>query len=807
MNLLMQDIWFAIRRFRRSPGLIIAAIVTLALGVGVNTAIFSIADAICLRPLQIADPSHLIAITSVKRTGTADAIDESSLPEYQDILRQVPAFSGVVASSRRGVLLRTPDGLQHLLTYFVSDNYFQVMGAEAELGRLPRPQEVRSEQTTTIILGHRAWVDFFGADSSVIGRTVNVNGTAATVVAVLPASFRGTERLIDPQCYVQASNWVASHPGYSSSDRLDREFSIFGRLAPSATMDQARLQLQTLSRQLAVEYPKANAGRDLVAQWNSTNPVLQKFAALFLLLALSVLLIACANIANLLLALNDSRKREMAMRIALGATRFRLLRQLATEFVILATIAIAGALGLARWIVAIAPNLMPNLGFPLGFDFRIDHRVLAFAACITVLSVLLCAVIPGLATTRSSPLIAMRPQESAGGELRIPARKLFIIAQVAVSMSLLVASGLLVRTLFRIETVDLGFNRAQNEILLSINVNQPALQRSLTFASLIDRMKALPGVTGASMARVVPFAGSGGGVTKFVFAPGEVASPTAGTSVLVNQVDEAYFRVMGIGILQGRAIGGLDTTGSERVVVINRALARRLFGDGPAVGQYIRIDRDKPIDVEIVGIAQDGKYNDVTESSQPYLYLPLTQDSRSDTTLIVTTVTDPAVLLPAARRAIHEMDSSIVITSGVTMKDQIRLATYFNRMEADAATGLGGLAMLLTAVGLFGVISFMVSRRTHEIGIRMALGADRGRVFRQVFNDGLKLVLIGVACGMGLAALLGQAMSSLLFGVNPFDPAAVAGAVAVMAAISCLALIGPARRALGIQPLDALREE
>ena len=807
MNLVMQDVWFAIRRFRRSPGLVIAAIVTLALGVGVNTAIFSIADGICLRPLQIADPSHLIAITSVKRPATADAMNESSLPEYQDIRSQVPAFSGVVASSRRGVLLKTPEGLQHLLTYLVSDNYFEVMGAEAELGRLPKAQEVRSEQTATIILGHRAWIDFFGGDRSVIGRTVNVNGTAATVVGVLPTGFRGTERLIDPQCYVQASNWIASHPGYSSSDRSDREFNIFGRLAPGVTLDQARSQLQALSRQLAGEYPKANAGRDLVAQWNSTNPVLQKFAALFLLLAVAVLLIACANIANLLLALNDSRKREMAMRIALGATHIRLLRQLATEFVVLATLAIAGALGLARWVVAITPKLMPNLGFPLGFDFRIDHRVLAFAACITVFSVLLCGVIPGLSTTRSSPLNAMRLQDSTGGRLRMPARKLFIIAQVAVSMSLLVASGLLLHTLLRIENVDLGFNRAQDEILLSINVNQPALQRSVTFASLVDRMRALPGVTGASMARVVPFAGSGGGMTKFVLAPGEMASPTAGTSVLVNQVDGAYFRVMGVGILQGRGFTRLDTTDSERVAVVNRALARRLFGDGSAIGRHIRIDRDKPIDVEIVGIAQDGKYNDMTEPSQPYLYLPLTQDSRSEATLIVKTAADPAALLPVARRALHGMDSSIWITSSVTMKDQIRLATYFNRMEADLAAGIGGLAMLLSAVGLFGVISFMVSRRTHEIGIRMALGADRGRVFRQVLNDGLKLVLIGLACGMGLAALLGQAMSSLLFDVNPFDPAAVAGAVAVMAAISILALIGPAKRALRIQPLDALREE
>ncbi len=309
------------------------------------------------------------------------------------------------------------------------------------------------------------------------------------------------------------------------------------------------------------------------------------------------------------------------------------------------------------------------------------------------------------------------------------------------------------------------------------------------------------------MARVVPFAGSGGGMTKIVLAPGKSASPTAGTPVLVNQVDESYFRVMGVGVLQGRAIGRQDTPDSERVAVVNRALARKLFGDGPAIGRHIRIDRDKPIDMEIVGIAQDGKYNEVTEPSRPYLYLPLTQDSRSEATLIVATAADPTALLPVARKAVREMDSSILIVSGVTMKDQVRLATYFNRMEADIAACLGGLAMLLTSVGLFGVVSYTVSRRTHEIGIRMALGAARGRVFRQVLNDGLKLVFIGMVCGMGLAVLLGRTMSSLLFGVSPSDPLTVSSAIALMTGISILALIGPARDALRIEPLDALREE
>ncbi|MGD0630434.1 MAG: ADOP family duplicated permease [Terracidiphilus sp.] len=804
----IQDAWFAIRKFRQSPVLVLAALVTLVLGVGVNIAIFSLADGVCLRPLQIGDPSHLVAIESVKGTGGADAATGSSYAEYLDMQRQVPAFSGLAATSNRGVVLKTHDGLQMLMTRVVSDNYFELIGAQAELGRLPTEQESRAAQNATIVLAHRAWIEFFGGDKSVVGRSVDLNGATAIVAGVLPAGFRGTDRFAEPQCFVQESSWLTWAPGERSPNRAtDRDFSLYARLAPGATLEQARGQLEAVARRLAVAYPQSNAGRNFTAEWNSADRRLRLLCALFLALAGAVLLIACANIANLILALNDSRRREMSLRIALGATRGRLLRQLITEYAVLAGMAVGGALWLAQWLVAMVPGLMPNIGFPVGLDLRIDHRVLAFTACITVLSILICGVVPGMSATRSSPLDAMRPPRSMAGKLKMPARKLFVIAQVAVSMALLVAAGLFVRTMLRMESADLGFKRAQRAVLFTIEVDRPTPQRLATFAALVDRMNALPGVTGASVGRVVPFALSGTGATRVVLAPGEAASPTAGTPVFFNQVDESFFRLMGVGLLQGRAIGRQDTPGSQRVVVINRTLARKLFGDGSAVGRHIRIGRDRPIDVEIVGVAADGKYNDVTEPSQPYLYLPVTQDPWAEGILIVTTAADPEALLPVARKAIRETDPSILIILGVTLKDHMRLATFAQLMEANITAGLGGLALLLSAVGLFGVVWYSVSRRTHEIGIRMALGAARGRVFRQVLNDGLKLVLIGMVLGLGLALLVGRAMSSLLYGIKPADPATLVFATGVMVFISILALIGPARRALRIEPLDALRED
>ena len=810
MRTLLQDVWFGLRKFKQSPGLVLAALVTLALGIGVNAAIFSLADGICLRPLDIADPSHLVAVESVKPKQVASGDDRtsSSYTEYMDIRNQVPAFSGLAATSNRGVVLKTPNGLQLLMTRVVSDNYFQIIGAQPELGRVPTEQDARSANIATIVLTHRTWIDFFGGDRNVIGRVVNVNGTSTIVEAVLPARFRGTDRFAEPQCFVQESSWLIRTPSERNPDRsADRDFSLYGRLAPGATIEQARSQLKAVAARLAIQYPQSNAGRNLTAEWSLVDSRIKLLCALFLALAGAVLLIACANIANLLLALNDSRRREMAMRIALGATRGRLFRQLLTEYGVLAVTAVAAALSLAQWLVGMLPGLLPDTGFPIGPDLRIDHRVLAFTACITLFSALFCGVAPGMAVTRGSPLDAMRAPGSLAAKLKLPARKLFIVFQVAVSMVLLVASGLLVRTLLRIENQDLGFNRTQNAVLFSIEVDQPMPRRMTAFTDLTNRMMALPGVTGASVARVTPFALSGGGATRVVLPPGEAPSLTAGTPVAFNQVDESYLRLMGVRLLQGRGIERQDTPESPRVAVVNRTLARKLFGENSALGRHIRIGRDRPIDLEIVGVAQDGKYSNVTEDAQPYMYLPVTQDSWAEGMLIVTTAGDPNALLPVARKAIRELDPSILIMLGITLKDHMRIATFANIMEANITACLGSLALLLSAVGLFGVISYTVSRRTHEIGIRMALGASQGHVFRQVLIDGLKLVLIGSVVGMGLAVVVGWSMRSLLYGVKPADPLTLACAVAVMLAISLVALIGPARRALRIQPLDALRED
>lgn len=807
----VRDIRFAFRKFMRAPGLSLAAVVTLALGIGANTAIFSLVDGIWLRPLQITDPSHLVAIQSLKMKAAADSERESgsSYAEFRDMRERVPAFSDVAAVSGRGVVVDRGDGLKLLVARVVSENYFDVMGARVALGRLPSQSEMLSAETPVMVLGYGAWKSVFAGDPTVVGATVKLSHGAARVVGVLAPGFRGTDRIIDPQVYVSQSGWTTWDPDERNTPRTIREFDLYARLRPGATLDQAREQLRTAGAQLATLYPEASAGRTFAAKWEpeAGDSRMKILSLLLLAVAGAVLLIACTNILNLMLALNDARRREIAMRAALGASRVQLLRQLLTEYCVLAAAGIGGAIVLAQQLIALVPALIPDIGYPLGFDFRIDWRVLTFTAVAGLVSVLFCGLVPGIASSKVSALEAARMRFTPGGRLKMPARKIFVVAQLAVSMALLMATGLLVRTLIHIETMDMGFNQAQNAVLLDVAVSQDGPRRLAEYQALADRVRALPGVRDASVARVVPFPDNGGGATKVVLAQGEVPSATVGTSVWFNLVDDAYFRTIGVPLMRGRAFGSQDGSDSTHVAIVNQTLAKKLFGSEDAVGRHFRIGRDHPVDTEIVGVARDGKYGDVTESQQPYLYLPLAQNSWSEVVVIGTTSGNPDALLPVARKAVREVDPNILVMSAQTLSDHMRFATYLNRMGAWLTAALGGLALLLTAVGLYGVTAYSVSRRTQEIGIRMALGARRATVFTSILRDGFKLDLVGLALGTGLAFLIGRTMSGVLYDVKGLDPIALTVSVALVILVSAVALAAPARRAMRLDPADALREE
>jgi len=808
---ILHDLRFGLRMLWKSPVLTAAAIATLAIGIGANTAMFSLVDGLWLRPLAIADPAHVVAISSVKNHAASDSEEgdiDSSYAEYRDVRERTSAFADVAASSKRGIALETSEGLQMLLATVVSDNYFTFMGARPEVGRVPIESDWHDPQAPVIVLSHSTWMRVFAGDARVVGQTFNVKGGRATIAAVLPPQFRGTERLIESGVYVPQSTWVAWHPDERNLPRTDREYELYARLKPGATLDQARPQLERLSRDLSTDYPQANQDRTLSVAWQSrsSSSQLKVVGTLLLVLAGAVLMMACANIASLLLARNDSRTREMAIRYSLGATRRRLFQQMLTECAILGAAGIAVAVLLASWLIASVPALLPNIGFPLSFDFRIDHRVLLFTMIAGVLSVLICGVPLGIIITRTAPLEAARTHASPA-RLKMPARKIFVVLQAAATIALLMATGLLLRTLIAVQKADIGFNRSQNAVLMQINVDWEGPRRIAEFDALAARMRALPGVKDACVARVAPFALSGGGATRFVLAPGEQPGPAAGTPVWFNWVDDAYFHVLGVPLVRGRAFEHRDSTAAAPVAIVNQALARRLFATDDAVGKHLRVGRDQPQEFEIIGVAQDGKYAGITEAPQPYLYLPFTQDSWAEVTLIVTATKDARPLLPAVRKAVRDVSPNIMILYAQTMTDRIGFATYPSRMAAWLTAVLALLALLLAMIGLYGVGSYSVSRRVREIGIRMALGAPRNAAFKTVLNDGLKLTLSGILLGTGLALLLGRGMSSLLYGVTPFDPITLSGVVFLVLATSTAALLGPARRALRIDPANTLRED
>lgn len=812
MHHLLQDVLFAIRKFQKTPGVILAAILTLALGIGVNTAMFSIIDGICLRPLDISDPEHLLLLKNIKKVAATNAEKGQvnfSYAEYTDLKKMVPAFSTLMAVDRRGAILKTADNSrQSLLINVNSDNYFTGMGLHAEIGRLPTEEELSKTKTPVVVLGYRTWKQIFAGDPSIVGKAIELNGQPATVLGVMSANFQGTERFLDPQLYVPISTWVMWSPGEGAPNRNYRDYEVFARLAPGATLDQAQAQLDAANKNLASAYPATNAGRNYFAGWErSENTGLKIYSALLLALSGAILLICCANIANLLMALNESRRREIAMRMAIGATRMRLIRQMLTEYAALAIAGVLLAFLMAEQAIALVPALIPQMGIPFFLDLRLDHRVMLFSLCLATLSILFFGLGPAVFTTKSSPLDALRTNTAVGSGLRIPIRKLSVLAQVTISMTFLVGAGLLVRTLVHLQTMDIGFNRTQNAALLQIMVDCDNKALMTKFDSIREKMRALPGATGATISRVDPFPTSGGGATYSVLAPNEAVSKTAGIKIRYNLIDHDYFSILGIELLRGRNFGNQDSATSPRVVIVNQTLAKRFFGKTDIVGQHIRLNDEPVIDLEIIGVTQDGQYSDLAESPQPYLFLPQNQaPAWHEVTLTIATAQDPHPLLLTAKK-ILQSDASIFVEESQTFKDRMDFATYPNRMIAYLVLSLGALALVLTSVGLFGVVSYIISKKTHDLGICIALGADRINVLRTVLKEALPMIFGGIGLGLLLSSGAAHALHAALYGVQAIDPLVLLISTGVLVVVAFSALVTPVRRALQIDPVEALREE
>jgi predicted permease len=813
---MFKDLRYGLRMIVKAPGFTVLAVLALALGVCANTTVFSFINGLVLRPLTgVKDPHQLVAVyTSDYSSGLYGG---SSYPDYLDFRNQADAFEGLAAYQDTVLNLTGETEAERLRGAFVTGNFFDVLGVKASLGRTlhPADDDVGSG-TLPVVISDGLWQRRFNSDVNVVGQTLKLGEHVYTIVGVTEPSFRGLRLGLPPQFWLPLS----ADPSYAEAGRGDRGIELTGRLKANVTLAQAQAQLATIAARLAQAYPETNMGtldrphepRPItVAAESLVEPSAQvsvrRVSILLIAVVGLVLLIACANVANLLLVRASARRREIAIRLALGAGRVRLVRQLLTESVLLAIL--GGAVGLlaTQWTAGFLPRFFPPKEAD-GLNLSLDWRVLLFTVAVTVLTGLLFGLAPALQTTRPN-LVASLKDEASGYShrlRRLGLRDLLVISQLALSLVLLIGAALFVRSLQHALTLDPGF-ASQNLLLGSIETRGTGLNKQqgrALFQQTLERVAALPGVSNATLVTVVPI--SGGGDRRGVELEDYQPKPNEDTELNTNVVGPDYFSTVGIPLVQGRDFNPQDREGGPRVVIVNEELARRYFAGQNVVGKRLRIGSDNPYS-EIIGVARNAKYRSLREEPLPFIYIPFTQEYQSGMTIMVRTAGDPASLLAPLRNEIRSLNKDVPVSSVQTMTERIGGQLAVDRMIAVLLSIFGLGALLLAAVGIYGVMGYSVAQRTREIGIRMALGAEQREIVKLIIGQGFTLVAIGAGVGLVLALVLTRVVKSLLFGVSATDPLTFAVIVLLLVAVALFACYLPARRAMKVDPLVALRYE
>jgi predicted permease len=813
MERLLNDLRFGVRTLRKSPGFCALVILTFALGIGVNVAIFSVVDAIALRQLGVAEPGRIVRIFN-EDPAHRDRGSLSSWVEVQQFRTEHTAFEAIAAAERRGVIVREDGEPKLLLTNVVSDNYFDVMRVTPASGRVFTPSDLQAPGASPIAaISYDYWRRRFGGDRAALGQTIVMSGVNCTIVAVLPRDFRGTELFLNPDVYLPVSSWLTINPGDRAGQTRpqSRRIEVFGRLRDGATPAQGAAALAVIQAQLQAEFPEQETGRRVDVRFDSETrgPQVRTAAALLLVVAALVLLIACANIANLLIARSEERRVEIATRAAIGASRMQTIRQLVTETLLLAAAGGVGALLLARWVIRLLPSLMPLMPFSAGFDFRLDARALGVGAAVTIVCALAAGVLPAISASNVSPLVVLK-DATGGGRTRW--RSVLVSTQIAITVLLLIGAGLVARTLVALRSFDPGFDLRGNVLIATIAARDMTLaQEHAYYQRMIEEVGAQPGVEGVAVASRIPLWESGGGAAFQAWVPRLGAADRDGLRVGFAVVTPQYFSTLGTKILRGRAITAGDDDNAPLAAVVNESAARLLWPGEEPVGRRFRVNGASGRELEVVGVAQDGRYSDLTEAQRAYAFLPLYQEGRifgsrwGAEVAVVRTSADAASQARTIRRAIAAVDSRVLVLGIVTMDDHIRAAMYGDRLVAQLIGSMGALALVLAAIGLFGLVSYSVTRRTREIGLRVALGAHPRDVLWLVFGSTLLLAGTGITAGVGLALACGRVFSSVVYGVSPRDPWTFGAAVVTMTAAAVIAAAWPARRAVRLDPIRALR--
>jgi putative ABC transport system permease protein len=814
--MMLHDLRFGLRTLSRSPGLAAAAVLVMGLGIGANATIFSLVNAVLLRPLPAAKPDELVRLQGIGPDGGQQT---TSYPDYADYRDQNEVFTGLAASSLIPVSLGGGDHAEQLLGEIVSGNYFSVLGVRPASGRIFLPAEDRPGADRIVVISHGLWRRRFASDPGVIGRTLVLNGGSFNVVGIAPQEFTGTFAGVFIDLWVplqQAGSWLG--PQWLS-DRDSGGLRLIGRLKPGISLELAQTSLSALAARLAQDDPESRRGEGVVVSpatvlHGSLRGSVSAFLAIVMGVVGVVLLTACANLAGLLLVRAAGRRREMAIRLALGATRSRLARQVLTESLLLASLG-----GLAGVLLAVWTSQLMNLfnplppSIPIRFDLSPDARVLGFTLGLSLLSGLMVGVAPAFQATRSDPAPALKDESGslAGGPHRSRLRGVFVISQVAMSVILLIGAGLFLRSLRKARGIEPGFE-PENALAIDIDLQSRAYSREQAerfYGEAIRRIAALPGVLSATVADLAPL--DLATQTTGVVIEGQEPGPGRG-SLLVsfNRIGSSYFETLRIPLLGGRDFTERDDAGRPGVVIINETMARRFWPGEDPVGRRFRLAGDErrglaASSVEVIGVAANVKYRTLGEDPQPHLYLPYRQNYDFARTLLVRTGRDPGGTIPAVQRELRGLDQEGFFAR--TLVQHAGLSLLPARMAATLSAAFGTLTLLLAVVGVYGIVSYSVTQRTREIGVRMALGARPADLLRLVLGQGLKLIATGVAAGLAGAFLLTRFLSTLLYGVSPTDPLTFAGVALLLAGIALLATCVPARRAARLDPMVALRHE
>jgi len=814
MNTLLQDVRYALRVLGQSPGFILVAVLSLGLGIGANTAIFSLIDAALFRPLQAKEPDRLVSIF------TTDKKNPGNLPmshlNYLDYRDHSQVFSEVAAFTFGQMNLTTGTEAEQVVVQVVSGNYFDVLGLHAQIGRTFLAEEDQTPDSHPVaVMGHGLWERRFGSDPAIVGKTVSLNRRSFTVIGVAPKGFTGTFVFGPADFWVPMMMHAVAQPGFDwYNERRGLFLFPFGRLKPGVTVGQAQAALTVQAAQLEKTYPDDNAGRGakvlpLLETRVNPNGRQQVFTLAGLLMAVVgiVLLIACANLAGILLARAAGRRKEIAVRLALGAGRGRIMRLLLTESVLLSIAGGAIGLLLSYWTLrALLTGDLP-LPFPVALNPQLDARVLLFALALSILTGLLFGLAPALQASKPHVVSVLKDElVAAGGRLRgLTLRRALVVFQVALSLVALIAAGLFLRSLRQAQRVDPGFE-IDKVLVTTFNLGREGYtdeRARLFYEQVTERVAGLPGVKSAAVAEEMPFSAVGG-FSRSVFLEGQENTSRSGTLVQVNIVDPHYFETLGIPLLKGRTFAGTDRQGSPQVVVINQTMADRFWKSEDPIGKRFKFFGDQQY-TEVVGVVRDSKYNALVEDPQPFIYEPLSQNRTQAAALHVRTVSEASAFAAAVRGAVRGLDPRLALFDVHTLREQVDQSLALQRLNVWLLTVFGVVALLLAAIGLYGVASYSVSQRTREIGIRMALGAGRHDVLALVLRQGLTLVVIGVAVGLGGAFVIMRLLSSLLFNVTAADPATFATTALVLTGVAIGATYVPARRATRVDPLVALR--